>query len=142
MALIYVHAFAARTELKAERAVRPRTSRSQRRRRRRSNRRDSRRRHRRRARLRSRYTRNAIAAVRTQGVSTLIPGPAVVGAQNTLVIVFADLRRGIKSITGTARQKSRACVASDRVVTSLRRQTVVLLQWKILKSTAKSSVLR
>lgn len=133
LALVDVHAFAAGAGLEAARTVRPSLpGRGQRRRgrRRRRERRDShrRRRHRRRARRRSRYTRDAIAAVRAQGVSALVPGPAVVGAQDTLVVVLADLRRGVEGVSGTAGQEARARVTADRVVASLRRQAVVLLQ--------------
>lgn len=128
LALIYVHAFVAGAELEAARAAWPRTSRGQRRRRcRRRDRRDPhRRRHWRCVWLRNRYTRNTVAAVRAQSVSALVPGPTVVAAQNTLVVVLADLRRGIEGIAGTAGQKTRARVAADRVVASLRRQAVVL----------------
>lgn len=48
-------------------------------------------------------------------------------AQNTLIIILANLRRGVEGITGATGQETRACVATDRVVASLRRQAVVLL---------------
>lgn len=130
LTLVYVHAFAAGAGLKAARTIR--TGWSQRARCRRRRGRDPHcRRHWRSVRLRSRYAWNAIAAVRTQRVSALVPGPAVVGTQNTLVVILADLRRGIKSVTGTAGQETHARITADRIVASLRRQAVVFLQRKM-----------
>lgn len=62
--------------------------------------------------------------------------------QNTLIVVLTNLRRGVEGVTGTAGQETRAHVAADRVVASLRRQTVVLLQRKMLKSAERSLTLR
>lgn len=133
LTLVYVHAFAAGAGLEAARTIRPRTGWSQRgrRRRHRRGRRDPHCcRHWRSVRLWSRYARDAIAAVRTQRVSALVAGPAVVATQNTLVVILADLRRGVKSVTGTAGQETDARIAADRVVASLRRQAIVFLQHK------------
>lgn len=64
------------------------------------------------------------------------------GTKDTFVVVLADLRRGIQSVTGTTGQETRACVAADRVVASLRWQAVVLLQRKMLNSMERSFSLR
>lgn len=50
------------------------------------------------------------------------------GTKNAFVVIFADLGRGVQGIAGATWQETRARVAADRVVASLRRQAVVLLR--------------
>jgi len=119
LALVHVHALAARTGFEAARAVRPGSSRSRRHRLGRRDHRDPRR--------GCRHARHAVAAVRAESVPALISSSAIMSAEDALVIVLADLRRRVQSITGAARQEPCAGVATDRVVAPLRREAIVLL---------------
>jgi len=127
LALVHVHALAARTGFEAARAVRSGSSRSQRHRLGRRDHHGPRRGCRRRARLRGRHAGHAVATVRAEGVPALISSSAVMSAEDALVIVLADLSRRVQGITGAARQEPCAGVATDRVVAPLRRQAIVLL---------------
>lgn len=50
------------------------------------------------------------------------------GTKNAFVVIFADLGCGVQGIAGATRQETRARVTADRVVASLRWQTVVFLR--------------
>lgn len=67
-----------------------------------------------------------VAAIATQGVAAVIAFAAVVGAEVALVVVLANLGGRVQGVTGTAGQKSNAGVATDGVVATLTRKTVVL----------------
>ena len=56
----------------------------------------------------------------------MIAGAAVVGLQDALVVVLADLGGGVEGVAGAAGQETHAGVAAEGVVAALRGQTLVL----------------
>lgn len=67
-----------------------------------------------------------VTAIAAQGVCAVVALDAVVSTQGALVVVLTDLGGCVESVAGSARQKSDAGVAADRVVAPLGRHAVVL----------------